>query len=358
MAQRLVLYPGMGKTGTTALQIFLRCSGDELAAHGYSYLGDPLQGDPTTVGSGNGWVIVQALRNAELSDDEVEAVVNAQLPAEGDAIIASEIMVSLTPQQWTRFANLPEVAARDVSVVVANRDLYPAAWSGYNQMIKRHGYSGDCSTYVEENFTVGGDRFAHTEELRTCFGAENLTMFHYESSRHALLEALLSAGGIPTDGLNLARGGSNERPYNRSLNGAERAVMKAVNAKYGTRYSTPLSNLLLRHNPRDKAEVMLDQKALDYLESNFGEQFTRANELYFNGKPVLQICSDELRQAFARGGRDANEPPSAASCRAALRVLLRKERKHLPDDQIYDFLKGLRSELRATKEIPLNSEGG
>ncbi len=351
MNQRLVLYPGVGKTGTTALQVFLRCSGEELAALGYSYIGDPLQGDRTTIGGGNGYSIFQALSAEGLSDDELEALVAAQMPEAGDAIIASEYLTNLTREQWMRFASLPSVSARDVSVVLMYRDLYPSAWSAYNQMIKRGGYAGECSTWVEQTFTAGLDFFHCVEGLRTCFGADTLTVLHYDSSRPALVEKLLSAGGIATGGLSLSRGGISGRIYNRSLNSAERAVMKAVNATYGDRYSAPLSDLLLRHDPRDQPELLLDRATLDYLDRNFAEQFSTANELYFGGQSTLQVCSPEILERFASGAYDADEPPSPASCKAALRVLLRKERAELPDDEIYGFLKRLRSELRATKRI-------
>ena len=65
--REILLYPGSPKTGTSALQAVLRCNVAELKAAGWNYLHDPLEGDPTALGSGNGLPLVVGLMG--LSDE-------------------------------------------------------------------------------------------------------------------------------------------------------------------------------------------------------------------------------------------------------------------------------------------------
>ena len=351
MKARLVIYPGLGKTGTTALQVLLRCSPAELAALGYEYAGDMLAGDSETIGSGNADILARLLGEANPPLARIEELANLIIPETGNAIIASELLSHLDEQQWQRFAQLDRVAERRTTVVVAIRNLYPSAWSAYNQDIKRGGYFGEFSDWARSMFDTSGSMFGQLAAMRSVFGADEVTVLHFESSRSNLIETLLTAAEIPLDGLDLSLAGSTAVPHNRSLTDGERAVMRAVNRSFGAKYSTALSDLLLRHTPPDRPELLLDAEALDFLDRNFGAQYAQASTDCFGDDQVLGICSAEIRERFADGSLDAHREPPRESTGAALATLLRKERRNLPDRTIKRFLKGLRKQLRASGRI-------
>lgn len=278
--REVLIYPGASKTGTSALQAVLRCSIEELAAQGWKYLGDPLEGNPDPVGSGNATRLAAALAGRHEAD--LLAELDQIAPAGERSIIASEGLSTLKRDQWEPLVEALDAEDAKVRVVLCVRDLYPYYASAYGQNVKLAGVTARFEDWdgrglsgfpdIDDFGLV--DRYLAAGEA---FGTDRVSILHYETDRGRITEAMLEAGGFSPDSLDLSAGGSLTRPRNRSLTQAEVELMLRINAQVDPYYSEWCGKTLAERGSIEAPGLLYSPQVVEELSAKVQPELDRFN---------------------------------------------------------------------------------
>lgn len=181
----------------------------------------------------------------------------------------------------------PRSATR--TVVVAVRDIYPIALASYSQGVKREGYAGEFGDFARTHVANGLRMGRGLRALRELLSPDELVVLHYEAIRSDLVPALLAAGGVPADSLDLSPGGSRSKPRNRSLSPGELRLLRRVNAEFGSAYSRMLSDMLEEREGALTGGGDIDRDALEFLSDYFEAEVEEINEAHFGGRDELKV---------------------------------------------------------------------
>jgi hypothetical protein len=261
--REILLYPGSPKTGTSALQAVLRCNVAELKAAGWNYLHDPLEGDPTALGSGNGLPLVVGLMGLSDEFDPLEVFERLAPPGER-SIISCEAFSDVSPDEWAPIIDLLEAEGSTIHSVYCVRDVYPFIWSAHAQVSTGFKETSTFSSYVKAtHMTLWGGRpilDRYSRQLPDSPGVTSETFLHYETIRANLIEELFLAGGLPLEAFDLDAVSTLDRPANRTLTQPEIALMHKINAEsdhFRSQWSG--NNLTKRPSPRPARPVWVPE---------------------------------------------------------------------------------------------------
>lgn len=279
----LMLHVGMGKTGSSALQVALVRNRDWLASRGICYpLADSdvlaKQGGVT---SGNGMRLARFLvpwlhsegENTRRHLDEALAA----LPSEADTVLySSEFLYHLGEQRLTEMAVACAGLSIPLRVVVYVRDIAAHAYSEYAERVKRARCTVDFRDFIDEE---RGDYHPALREklemLRRTLGDEAVTVVHYESVRANLVphffETILGISDL--DGFE-----SMSHPVNRSLTDDEMVLMRGLNSRLPHAGAGKLaSDSLVTLPPRGTSERRITPQEAEILTSRFEEDVAWVN---------------------------------------------------------------------------------
>ena len=107
----LFVHAGGAKTGTSALQNFLKMEKDQLYKLGYSYENSPAMASEYGMNSGNGELLYAKLRDAAPTDDDIGRVILSYFNGTRRAICSSESLQDLDLESWGRFPKLLTISA-------------------------------------------------------------------------------------------------------------------------------------------------------------------------------------------------------------------------------------------------------
>lgn len=294
--REVLIYPGAPKTGTSALQAVFRCSVERLSAQGWSYLGDPLEGNPELVGSGNATRLAATLAGRREADlrGELEQIA----PVGQRSIIASEGLSTLERDQWMPLVEALDTEGATVRVVQCVRDLYPYYASAYGQNVKLAGVSAAFEDWDGRGLSglpgladVGlvGRYLAAIE----AFGADRVSILHYETDRERITEAMLEAGGFSPDSFDLSPGGSLARPRNRSLTQPEIELMLKINSRVDPFYSEWCGKTLAARESVEAPGLLYSPKVFEDLSAKLQSELDRFNRSLPAGTPWQLSMLDE-----------------------------------------------------------------
>ncbi|GAB2764670.1 hypothetical protein GCM10027020_16110 [Nocardioides salsibiostraticola] len=233
--RRLVLHMGMGKTGTTALQVGfvrnrarLRELGVDYPEHGSD--ADAAQG---RVVSGNGLALRRWLTDRE-SDPESTAITldglieQVSMSACATVLYSSEFLILYQRERLRQLREELLAIGVRLQAVIHVRDVAGHVVSSYSQVVKRGLFTGDLTAYVNDQSVIGyRPHLNRLFPLSRILGPENVEVVHYDGVRDRLftdfLDRILRLAD--TSGLDLTPG-----EINRSLTAAEIQLMRRVNA--------------------------------------------------------------------------------------------------------------------------------
>jgi hypothetical protein len=305
----VVIHIGLTKTGSSAIQHALAKHRGRLAREGvhYAAVSDEQQADPARVGSGNGSRIGYLL-NASVSDaSKLEAMTPAAFaatyldPESRTNLISSEAIAGADPSLLAQFRD-GALSAHRIRVVAYVRDLYPHAAANWMQAIKVRGYASDFVTFCREVYQDPQARaLKHFSEA---FGADAMTVLHYESCKDRLLESFLDVLGVGWR--------PREEPplVNRSLSAAEVEVLLECAKLYRRpmKLAKIVTDHLLSKHPHRTAAGIWDREAAAYLRRAYGENLDWINGAFFGGKrtvrfgyrpgPALSAASEEREEVW------------------------------------------------------------
>jgi hypothetical protein len=290
-ADRLVLHMGMGKTGSSALQVAFVQNREQLAARGVHY---PVAGSDHIaarggVVSGNGMEILDHVAPRKNDPDEatrvLEMVRKEVAGADGGAVLySSEFLYQYRP---TRLAEMRDVISGEgatVQAVVYVRDVAGHALSSYSQVVKRSLYTESFAHFLE----IGEGTYAlnlrpRLNRLRSTLGAENVKVLHYDGEAAALFAGFMRRVFGVTD---LAGFTSALDRVNRSLTRREVEWMRYMNRQLKNKvHARRMSDALISRPPADSSALSMTPQEVELLRQRYGEEVAWVNDTFLDGSP-------------------------------------------------------------------------
>lgn len=279
----LYLHIGCGKTGSSALQVWLNHQADALRGLGVDY---PSFGrgklDPYAITSGNGKKLIDAVAAGEAAPLLGEL---AKSPCR-KVFLSSEAFQGLTEENLRQLKAQAATAGLRVAIIVYVRDVYDVVYSAYQQLIKRHLGGQTFREYGLKREKI--QQFEVVAAYARTF--EDLHVYHYDSERErglekAMLEALgLDPAKVPP---------MPDAKVNRSLDVEESELLRLVNQRYvqhcptgPNTFSARISDALIYADPEHETEILLDDKVLRHLEVLCRPAVDHLNSRYLRKTPM------------------------------------------------------------------------
>jgi hypothetical protein len=295
----LCLHVGMGKTGTSALQVAFVRNRKQLAANGILY---PEHSSDTAalrgeVVSGNAMKLVKYLDPRIPADIERQETFLAEFTRtihnapEPRVLFSSEFLYSANPDRFGSFCRHLMDEGIKVEVAVYVRDIAGHALSLYSQVVKRSLFPG---TFMD--FITPGEGIRYTPNLRgrirrmlTLVGEESMHVMHYDSDRDQLMESFMrNVFGIEElDEYDLTHG-----QVNRSLTDHEIELMRYMNGRLrDTSGAGVVSQVLISRPPLKDGKLSMTEEHLSLLEEQFIPDVEWVNETFFESD-LLTVRGD------------------------------------------------------------------
>ncbi|MCE3270646.1 MAG: hypothetical protein K0S57_1043 [Ramlibacter sp.] len=279
----LYLHIGCGKTGSSALQVWLNHQAEVLRGLGVDY---PTFGrgklDTYAITSGNGKKLIDAVVAGEAAPFLAEL---AKSPSR-KIFLSSEAFQSLSEENLRDLKAQAASAGLRVAIIVYVRDVYDVVYSAYQQLIKRHLGGQTFREYGLKREKI--QQFEVVAAYARTF--EDIHVFHYDSERErglekAMLEALgLNPAKVPA---------MPDAKVNRSLDVEESELLRLVNQRYvqhcpagPNTFSARISDALIYADPEHETEILLDDKVLRHLEVLCRPAIDQLNSRYLRKTPM------------------------------------------------------------------------
>ena len=282
--KKIYIHIGCGKTGSSALQIWLNRSSEKLKQLGVNYpTYSKIINSDHEITSGNGVRLYNKIKSGGLSDFLRNDLNNT----DPIFLYSSESFQNLTHQEIKNLKILVEIFGFELIPIIFIRDVYPMIYSSYQQLVKRHGYCDDFQVYSESLKSI--QQFEVLEKYETLF--QKMHVLHYDTLRYTGLEqSILEILGIEEYSLPKM----STAKVNRGLSISELKILKLVNKAYLNSFpkSNGLCQIISDHmiysNPEKNTEFFYDEEALDIISKKFIDQVTSINIKHFN-HTVLKI---------------------------------------------------------------------
>jgi hypothetical protein len=223
----LCLHIGLPKTGSSAIQGFLREHVDALSELGVHYaLNGETEADSEGTPNGNGRAFLKYLdsrrRRPGFSLERFEDEFDRLYVSERHrlSLISSELLAGVEKTQLRRFRERI-LRDRPIMIVAVVRNLYDHAFSTWNQLVKRHAYAGGFERFVEQDYNNPQGRAVCNYARH--FGWKRIRLVDYDAHPRDIVTPFLDVLGVQ------AAAGWKAPRVNRSLSLAELAVQRTLN---------------------------------------------------------------------------------------------------------------------------------
>ena len=287
--KNLYLHIGCGKTGTSALQVWLNQNARVLSDLGYFY--PQTEGEvvnPYQITSGNG----EAAYNAIQAGEGRLYLSNLFATAKKHIIISSELFQLLDRAQISEVRSIFSDLNLNPVIIVYVRDLYDILNSTYHQFVKRHLFTLSFREFVMDLQSV--QQFDVLDNWMSVFG--ELVVMHYDVERGSIDQSFLKA-------INISNGlvpKIKPNTVNRSLTPFELELLRFLNALYVNKFgvvdelfSMVISDELIKLYPEKKSAILYDPDVEVYLLDKFGKKIADINSKYFPNGPGLAVFRPE-----------------------------------------------------------------
>jgi len=292
MKKKLFLHIGCGKTGSSALQLWLNQNSQLLHKNGYYY---PIFNikieDAYQITSGNGTHLVNALKNHSVKEF-LSDIVN---PKENKIVFSSEAFQRLNETEIKELKNSAEEIGFDIEIIAYVRNLYEMAYSSYMQLVKRHGYSESLDFYLSRINSF--QQFNVVDLWSSIF--EQITVLHYDTEKENLDLSFLKVIDFSEDQIPRMK----KNKVNRSLTLLESELIKTLNKNIKYKFDLNpeqigvyISDNLIKQNPELETHIFYDESIIDELYKKFNDKVIEYNKKYFKNNEVLKISSTHENQ--------------------------------------------------------------
>ena len=303
----LYLHIGCGKTGSSALQVWLNNEAGALARQGVDY---PLFGgkklDTYAITSGNGVKLMEAVNNKAVAPFLAE-LAKTRLPK---ILLSSETFQPFTDET---LEEVKQTAGRNglrVVIIAYVRDVYDIVYSSYLQGIKRHLGVKSFREFATSRKTI--QQIEVVRKYQRHFAREDMKVLHYDTQRKRGLEVSMC------ESLGIDPGAIPPMPtvkVNRSLDVFEGELLRLANKHYDLaygkddaahRFSSGISDRLIYSDPEKETEILLDEEVLRHLRSICQKGVDEINATFLRDTPLSMFNPEGKRIV-----RDAASLPPA-----------------------------------------------
>ena len=276
----LHLHIGCGKTGSSALQLWLANNARSLSLAGIHYPLFSMKAEKLgnySITSGNGVAAVAALQS-----EDCESFFEPLLNKNNQVLLSSETFQTVTVSQLRKLKDLCDANDVYVNVIVYLRDLYDIAYSSYVQGIKRHNFRQPFSERMQQ--FSGIQQLDVLQKYEQVF--ENINVMHYDHEKKRGLEhSFCGSIGIKTKSMTEM---SNHK-VNRSLTVKEIQLLRLANQIYfdlfndiHSKFCVHISDFLIASRPELETEILYEPAVEALLAETYQEQLNKINTRYLS----------------------------------------------------------------------------
>lgn len=292
--RNIFLHIGCGKTGSSALQVWLWNNSKKLQECGIYY---PTHGkekiEQYSITSGNGVRLYSAF-----SSGIVEDVIKEDLSSNNlNLLYSSEAFQGLTNENLALLSEVEKKYNIKIKIIAFVRDVYDITYSLYLQGIKRHLYSETFKHYVFSQSRL--QQFSVIRKFELFFN--DIHVIHYDTVKKTGIDtAFCEQMGIDASSIEEMQ----KTIVNRSLDLFEAEILRLTNKEFKKSnpnhensrwFSTAISDSLIYTNPEKKTQILYDKEAVQHLESLSKEDIDYINKKYFK-KPLLSIFNQKDKE--------------------------------------------------------------
>lgn len=286
--KKIYIHIGCGKTGSSALQLWLHQNINNLLEAGISYPSDIKKLDKYAITSGNGTQSVSEIlagRSMEYFSDLANCDQHICLSSEAFQLLKKEHLTELK----TTFEQL-----KLKPIIIAYvRDVYDMMYSSYLQLVKRNLFSRSFETYVLSQRNL--QQFDVIELWSNVFNDINL--LHYDSIKTNIAQPF--CGILEIDYANMDP--LHSIKVNRSLSLIEGELVRFLNECYVRQtgkqasavFCEKISNALIYSSPELNTEILYNHTLEKDMENKFSKAISNINTKFFNGNNTLHILRKE-----------------------------------------------------------------
>lgn len=279
----LFLHIGCGKTGSSAIQLWLHENSETFKKHGVYY---PTFGQKNlhdySITSGNGVHLVSELRKGNI----VSLIARNTKEFQGNLFYSSEVFQNLQEHEIQELEKTARQFNYEIIIIAYVRDVYDIVYSSYLQLVKRHLFSDTFSNFVRTRKTL--QQFTVIKKFELYFNS--IKLIHYESEKdHGLEKPLCNIIGVDYSAIPLMK----KNKVNRSLTINESELMKIINELYKENFSrdnftfcSKISDGLIYNNPEKETEIFVNKNLIKYLEKTMNHEIIRINDKYFQSNTL------------------------------------------------------------------------
>jgi hypothetical protein len=295
MSKKLYLHIGCGKTGSSALQIWLANNAEKLIELGICY---PIYGasklNEYSITSGNGVKLFNAAKN----NTAREFLENQFKTNDQTTLFSSEAFQELSDSELLTIKNAAESNGFELNIIAYVRDAYDMAYSSYLQLIKRHLLTQSFKEFGTTRTSL--QQFTVIEKYKR--NIDRRIVFHYETEKKRGLEVSFCEA-LSIDRKNMPS--MTPTKVNRSLTIFESELMRAANKAYTEHCSTPdqgfsrfISDKIIYTSPEKPTETLYDIDVLNHFERMMRKHVDELNHNYFPDSR-LKIFNQEGRHLIS-----------------------------------------------------------
>ena len=296
--KKIYLHIGCGKTGSSALQLWLHDNSPFLQKEGFYY---PTFGNNKlheySITSGNGVHLIKAIREENIKS----LIINNRSSTAKNLIYSSEAFQGLQDSEIKKLKENTEQLGYELVIIAYVRDVYDIAYSSYLQLVKRHLMSKSF-----EEFAFSMKKLQQFEVIKKFErNINNFNVIHYDSEKDNGLDVAfcknlsIECNLIPA---------MKKNKVNRSLTVRESELMRLANQAYKEKiaekkdiielsvFSPTLSDALIYNNPEQETEILFNPQIIKHFQEMMRPDVLRINKRYFDGKHLLRIFNAENKK--------------------------------------------------------------
>jgi hypothetical protein len=269
----LYLHIGAGKTGSSALQVWLFQNKNELLEKNIMYPHNAELND-YSITSGNGVYLIDKIKRKD-----AKTYLNELFKDIDNVLFSSEVFQILNNEEIQYLDSICKTLEIKIEIIFYIRDVYDVVYSLYLQTIKRHGMVLSFNEYL--NTLKALEQFEVLKKYESII--ENIHVLHYDSEKKIGLENSFYKT------LNINKfNPMKKKKVNRSLSISESEILRISNKLYfekininTNQYSTLISDKLIYNNPEKNTEIFYDENIKNKLEELYQEKIDYINNKYF-----------------------------------------------------------------------------
>lgn len=292
---KIYLHIGAGKTGSSALQVWLNQNTRQLREEGVYYpTFDTIIEDDYLITSGNGVYLLDNIKKNNLKKffKSIKSHLNE------DILFSSEALQILNEDELGMLNDFLKKNNYKIEIIIYVRNLYEMQYSSYKQLVKRNNYVNTFNEFISNAKNI--QQFDVLYRYEKIF--ENITLIHYDSNIPVGIEKIF-CDVLNVDSYKLEP--MKKKKVNRSLDFLETELLRYANKVFlnyfdNESFSRFISDKLIYKNPEKETELYIDNTLIELISKRFQKDIDYVNEKYLSSTPLC-VFNSESKHVITEG---------------------------------------------------------